>query len=74
LAKIDFTTKDISHGNTKFISIFKRLRNAIVELKLKINITEEEIRKSNEIRLIRANDISIILTAKYDNCLLMFNA
>jgi len=44
-----------------------------VELKLKINITEEEVRKSNETRLSRVNDISIILTAKYDNCLLLFN-
>ncbi|XP_003241186.1 uncharacterized protein LOC100573822 isoform X2 [Acyrthosiphon pisum] len=63
LAEVDFTTKDLSPENTKVKSIFKKLRNAIVELKLKINITEEEIRKSNETRLLRANDISIILTA-----------
>ncbi|XP_060859396.1 uncharacterized protein LOC132936657 isoform X2 [Metopolophium dirhodum] len=63
LAKIDFTTKDLSPDNTKVKSVFKKLRNAIVDLKLQINITEEEVRKSNEIRLIRANDVSIILTA-----------
>ncbi|XP_015375972.1 PREDICTED: uncharacterized protein LOC107170385 [Diuraphis noxia] len=62
LTAIDFTTKDLSPSNIKVKSIFKKLRNAIVDLKLKINITEEEVRKSNEIRLIRANDISIILT------------
>lgn len=63
LAKIDFTTKDLSPDNTRVKSVFKTLRNAIVDLKLQINITEEEVRKSNEIRLIRANDVSIILTA-----------
>jgi len=73
LAEIDFTTKDLSPDNTKVKSVFKKLRNAIVELKLKINITEDEVRKSNETRLIRVNDISIILTAKYDNCWLLFN-
>jgi len=72
LAEMDFTKKEIPHGNTKILSIFKKLRNAIVELKLKINITEEEVRKSNESRMIRANDVSIILSAKYDNCLLLF--
>jgi len=73
LTKIDFTTKDLSPDNTRVKSVFKTLRNAIVDLKLQINITEEEVRKSNEIRLIRANDVSIILTAKYDNCFWMFN-
>lgn len=73
LATIDFTTKDLSPDNTNVKSIFKILRNEIVDLKLKINITEEEVRKSNETRLLRANDISIILTAKYDNCLLLFD-
>ncbi|XP_022180663.1 uncharacterized protein LOC111040903 [Myzus persicae] len=63
LATIDFTTKDLSPDNTNVKSIFKILRNEIVDLKLKINITEEEVRKSNETRLLRANDISIILTA-----------
>ncbi|KAL4134967.1 hypothetical protein QTP88_006647 [Uroleucon formosanum] len=67
LAEIDFTTADLSPDNTKVKSVFKILRNAIVELKLKINITEEEVRRSNKTRLIRANDISIILTASgYD--------
>jgi len=69
LAEIDFTTNDISPDNTEVKSVFKILRNAIVDLKLKINITEEEVRRSNETRLIRANDVSIILTARYDNYL-----
>jgi len=73
LAAIDFTTKDLSPDSTKVKSVFKKLRNAIVDLKLKINITEEEVRKSNEMRLIRANDISIILTAEYGNFLLLFD-
>lgn len=64
LATIDFTTKDLSTDKTKVKSVFKTLRNAIVDLNLKINITEEEVRKTNEMRLIRANDVSIILTAK----------
>lgn len=72
LAEMDFTKKEMPHGNTKILSIFNKLRNAIVELKLKIKITEEEVRKSNESRMIRANDVSIILSAKYDNCLLLF--
>ncbi|CAI6360012.1 unnamed protein product [Macrosiphum euphorbiae] len=63
LAEMDFTKKEMPHGNTKILSIFKKLRNAIVELKLKIKITEEEVRKSNESRMIRANDVSIILSA-----------
>lgn len=73
MANIDFTTKDLSADNAKVKSVFKRVRNAIVDLKLKINITEEEVRKSNEIRLIRANDISIILRAEYENFSLLFD-
>ncbi|XP_026819805.1 uncharacterized protein LOC113558523 [Rhopalosiphum maidis] len=64
LAAIDFTKKDVSPDKIHFKSIFHKLRNTIVELKLKINITEEDIKKSNESRLMRANDISILLTAR----------
>jgi len=73
LANIDFTTKDLSADNAKVKSIFKKLRNAIVDLKLKINITEEEVRKCNETRIIRANDISIIIRAEYENYLFLFD-
>lgn len=75
MAAIDFTKKDVSPDRIYFKSIFHKLRNTIVELKLKINITEEDIKKSNESRLMRANDISILLTARYDYSLycLMYN-
>lgn len=73
MANIDFTTKDLSADNAKVKSIFKKLRNAIVDLKLKINITEEEVRKCNETRIIRANDISIIIRAEYENYLFLFD-
>ncbi|XP_025198099.1 uncharacterized protein LOC112596561 [Melanaphis sacchari] len=64
LATIDFTKKDLSSDSKDLKCIFYKLRNTIVDLKLNINITEEEIKKCNEARVTRANDISILLSAR----------
>lgn len=66
LAAIDFTTKGSSSpspASSNVKCIFLKLRNTIAELKLSINITEDEVKKANEARLTRVNDISILLSA-----------
>lgn len=72
MTSIDFTTKDLSRDNIKSKSIFNNLRNSIADMKLKINVTDEDLKKSTESRIMRANDFSIVLSTEYVNCLLMF--
>lgn len=47
------------------MSVYKQIMKAIVELKLDINITREDIRNATEARHIRVNELSLALSAKY---------
>lgn len=55
------------------MGIYKQIMKAIVELKLDINITKEDIRNSTEARHIRVNELSLALSTKYAYNLLMIN-
>lgn len=56
----------ISHCANK--SVYKNVVNAIISLKLNLNITNEDLRNATEARKLRVNDLSIVLSPKYVKC------
>ncbi|VVC40437.1 Transcription initiation factor IID, subunit 13 [Cinara cedri] len=58
-----FKTKFVSKGRGKRKSVYKMIVNAIVALKLDINITNEDLRIATEARKLRVNELSIALSS-----------
>lgn len=70
MISIDFESKPVRINESKKKGTFNIILKAIVDLKMNLKITNEDIKNSNEVRQNRVNDLSLVLTSKYFSCYL----